>query len=509
MSRAERALPWALGALAVAYRLAYPLAIGPADESYLLFGARRVLGGEAIYRDFFEPLTPLAYQFYAAVLALGGDTLRAARVADALVNGIGCGLLFVLARRVAGPAEAVVASVAFVMLALPCWPFASPHWLSTTLWLGVAVALLSERLRGSSRLRPALAGILAGAAVCVQQQRGVYVAAWAPIAVTVLAFERPATTRWRETASELAWLAAGGLLVIALDLGQAAWASSVHQVVYSIYTFAFENYARVFATRPPWGQHAFSWEPPTWLWLQRWSRLFLVGEAVALGVAARRGFGRLERVRLCLLLLAVFAVLSILYHPDFIKVGFVMPFLLIPGASMLAAVFSIAPLRARPLRMAIVVLLVVAMSGKGFRTLERARQAAPIRYETAFGTFAGNEVNAQMVAAVRAAVERDPPGARWMYSYPDDAWLYLASGARNPTRFSLLLPWYNSKEQVEEAIADVDRRKPGTLVVDAMYAHADDPVRQRIERDYELVAESLVLRIYRRRPESSAPAPSP
>src|SRR5262249_57368554 len=96
-------------------------------------------------------------------------------------------------------------------------------------------------------------------------------------------------TRWRETASELAWLAAGGLLVIALDLGQAAWASSVHQVVYSIYTFAFENYARVFATRPPWGQHAFSWEPPTWLWLQRWSRLFLVGESVALVVAARRG----------------------------------------------------------------------------------------------------------------------------------------------------------------------------------------------------------------------------
>src|SRR5262245_54408886 len=146
VSRAERALPWAVGALAVAYRLAYPLAIGPADESYLLFGARRVLAGEAIYRDFFEPLTPLAYQFYAVVLALGGETLRAARVADALVNAIGCGLLFVLARRIAGPAEAVVACVAFVMLALPCWPYASPHWLSTTLWLGVAAALLSERL---------------------------------------------------------------------------------------------------------------------------------------------------------------------------------------------------------------------------------------------------------------------------------------------------------------------------------------------------------------------------
>src|SRR5262249_47045840 len=97
--------------------------------------------------------------------------------------------------------------------------------------------------------------------------------------------------------------------------------------------------------------------------------------------------------------LGVCAVVSILYHPDFIKVGFVMPFLLIPGASMLVA-------PAMPCR-------------------------SPTRRPS--GRFAGNEVNAQMIAAVRAAVERDPLGARWMYSYPDDAWLYLASGARNPT----------------------------------------------------------------------------
>jgi hypothetical protein len=88
VSRVERALPWALGVLAVAYRLAYPLVIGPADESYLLFGARRTLDGNVIYRDFFEVLTPLAFQFYAAVLAIGGRTLLAARVAAAIVDGI-------------------------------------------------------------------------------------------------------------------------------------------------------------------------------------------------------------------------------------------------------------------------------------------------------------------------------------------------------------------------------------------------------------------------------------
>lgn len=149
----------------------------------------------------------------------------------------------------------------------------------------------------------------------------------------------------------------------------------------STFTFAFQNYGRVFATHPPWGAHLFQFEAPTWLWLQRWSRLFLLVEAAALLLAARRGFERRERVRLCLLLLGVFAVLSILYHPDYIKVGFVLPFLLIPGAS----------------------------------------------------------------------------------------------------------------------------RKPGTLVVDGMFSHEDDGVRQALEHDYELVDEVLVLRVYRRRGDAGAP----
>ena len=509
MSRVERALPWALGALAVAYRLAHPLVIGPADESYLLFGARRILDGEVIYRDFFEVLMPLAFQFYAAVLAIGGRTLLAARVAAAIVDGIGCGLLVVLARRIAGPAEATLAAVAFIMLALPCFPHASPHWLSTTLWLATAAMMLSERLRESSRLRPALAGALVGAAVCVQQQRGVYLAAWAVLAMVVLAFDRPPGARLRHAVSTVAWLTAGALLIAAVDLGQAVWASSLSQVVYSTFTFAFENYGRVFATHPPWGEHIFQFEAPTWLWLQRWGRLFLVIEAAALLLAARRGFDRLERVRLCLLLLGVFAVLSILYHPDYIKVGFVLPFLLIPGARTLHTIFGMLRLRGagrvRLVRYAVVGVLVAATCVKGVRTLERARSASPLRYATAFGTIAGNEANIRMFEAVRAAVERDPPGERWLYSYPDDAWLYLATGARDPTRFSLLLPWYNSPAQVAEAIADVHRRKPGTLVVDVMYAHEDDGVRQALERDYDLLEEALVLRVYRRRRDTGPP----
>src|SRR5215467_12341116 len=46
--------PLLVAGLALAFLLTFPLAIGKADESHLLYGAKRILGGEVIYRDFFE-----------------------------------------------------------------------------------------------------------------------------------------------------------------------------------------------------------------------------------------------------------------------------------------------------------------------------------------------------------------------------------------------------------------------------------------------------------------------
>ena len=85
-------LSFLVGVLSFAYLLTYPLAIGRADESHLLHGAKRVLEGQAIYRDFFAILTPLSYYLFAAIYRLGGTTLLAARVGMALINACGCAL---------------------------------------------------------------------------------------------------------------------------------------------------------------------------------------------------------------------------------------------------------------------------------------------------------------------------------------------------------------------------------------------------------------------------------
>src|SRR5262249_50743023 len=152
----------------------------------------------------------LAYYLFAGVFRVAGTTLLAARVAMAGIEALGSGLLFHLARRVAGGAEATLVTLIFVCVCLPTWPYASPHWISTVLGLLVATVVLARREGGSLRLRPLAAGVLAGVAVCVQQQRGVFLAVWLPVALWVLVRAVPRAMRWRMFATQVAWGALGG-----------------------------------------------------------------------------------------------------------------------------------------------------------------------------------------------------------------------------------------------------------------------------------------------------------
>ena len=78
--------PLLVAGLSFAYLLTFPLAIGKADESHLLYGAKRILDGEVIYRDFFEIITPLAFYLFAAIYRIAGTTLLAARVGMAIIE---------------------------------------------------------------------------------------------------------------------------------------------------------------------------------------------------------------------------------------------------------------------------------------------------------------------------------------------------------------------------------------------------------------------------------------
>jgi len=501
--RIRSLMPLLVAGLSFAYLLTYPLAIGKADESHLLYGAKRILDGEVIYRDFFEIITPLAFYLFAAIYRIAGTTLLAARVGMAIIDAAGCALLFHLARRVSGVAEATLATLLFVCVSLPTWPYVSAHWISTVLGLLVATVTLARAWAQSSRGRPLAAGILAGVAVCVQQQRGVFLALWVPLALWVLARPLARGARWRTLGAQIAWGAVGGAVVLVAVLGHAAWRSSPAALFDALYGFNMTTYPADPA-RIHWAAVlglTQVYRESTWLWLLRGAPLLLVGEGLLL-LPAWRTPDRLELERACLWLLAALMSLAIWYLPDFIHVSFVLPFLLLPGASLLHALRTTALWDRAPAGRRIVTALTwlasVAVLGQGVANVAHARAVAPARLETAFGPVRTDAASARLFRAVREHLVRDPDGRTWLYSYPDDAWLYLTVPGDDPTPYSIILASIYPPERVRQVTEPLRARRAGTVVVLAPFAA--DSVPTMVAKDYDLVESVGPYRIYVRRP---------
>ena len=140
---AERGRPLVVGVFSFAYLISFPLAIGPADESHLLYGAKRILQGEVIYKDFFESITPLSFYLFAALYRIAGTTLLTARVGMAVIAAFGCALLFHLVRGMSSALEGTLAVPIFAGFCVPTWPYASAH------------RVVSPRVVGAGPLAPA------------------------------------------------------------------------------------------------------------------------------------------------------------------------------------------------------------------------------------------------------------------------------------------------------------------------------------------------------------------
>src|SRR5262245_64262176 len=99
--RAAIVVGWVLGLACFAYLLALPPTLNIADESFILYEAKRVWQGQALYRDFFDFLTPGAFYFYALAYAIGGVSITSARMATSLLHALSVVCTYFLALHVA------------------------------------------------------------------------------------------------------------------------------------------------------------------------------------------------------------------------------------------------------------------------------------------------------------------------------------------------------------------------------------------------------------------------
>jgi hypothetical protein len=510
-SRAGTALGWLLGLACLAYLLALPPTLHMADEGYLLHTAKRVLHGEALYRDVFDFVTPGSFYSYALAFAVGGTTLTSARVLTALLNALAATCTYFLALQVASAAEALLAGLLVVVVCVPVWNMASHHWLATSLGLATAAVLLAERWRGSSRARPAAAGALAGLVVCSDQARGLWLVLWLATAVPALALARAAPGRGQRCAREVAWAAIGGAAVCSAVLGYAVWRSSLGELVYATYTFVVTAYYNQHVGRAGWSGAgpAADGLRYTWPWLLYAIPVLLALEAVALRDAIRQSGLHAQVVRASLLLLAVLMTAAILYFPDFVHVAIVAPFSFVVLAGLVHRARTRSALARRggvgvAFRVAWVAL--VALVGvKAWRNAALAWQDNPVLTETAFGTIAGPAFQADALRELRPWL-RDAAASPRLYAYPGDAWLYLVLPADNPTPFASLWLRVHTPEQMETAKQRLAREPTTPVLVNTFWVKRDDPFVAYVQANYQDVGGvGRLHRLFLAKPPPSPP----
>src|SRR5262245_4474551 len=334
--RAPVLVGWALGLASFVYLMKLPPTLNVADESFVLYEAKRVFQGQAPYRDFFDFITPGVFYLYALAYALGGVSITSERVMTALLHMLSVVCTYFLTLRVASMGEAVLAGLLVVVICVPVWNMASHHWIATAFGLASAAVLLSTRWRDSSRGRPAGAGALAGLLVCSHQNRGVWLILWLVVAVPVLVVGRGGD--WRRCVRELDWTAAGGAAVCIPVLGYAAWRATLATMLYATHTWVLSNYRSYNVGKFPWAAYGVMWSGglkyTSYALMKATPALLAIESAGTLWGLWRLGL-RAQLDRLLILLLALSAVAAIMYFPDIVHIAFVLPFVAVVLAGMI------------------------------------------------------------------------------------------------------------------------------------------------------------------------------
>ena len=493
--RVATVVGWLVGLACFTYLLTLPPTLNGADESFTLYGAKRVWQGQAVYHDFFDFITPASFYLYALAYAVGGVSISTARVTSALLNALSVVCTYFLALYVASMAEAILAGLLVVVICVPVWNMASHHWLATAFGLAAAAVLLAPRCQDSTRARPAAAGALAGLLVCSHQDRGVWFILWLVVAVPLLVLCRRAGARWRQAVRELAWAAAGGAAVCVAILGYAVWRASFREVVYATHTWVLSNYRNYNVGKFPWASYGAFWAGGlkyTSLRVMYATPALLAVEAIGvLWSIWGRGL-RAELVRLLVLLLALSAVGAIMYFPDIVHIAFVLPYVLVVLAGMIFrlrtwSARSGTPVARTVMRVAWAAALALVL-GKAWSNARMAWADNPVRYETAFGTLAGFDLQAETIRDLRRKVRWDGTVPPRIFAYPTDAWVYLTLPADDPTPFALLRPVYNTPEQFQSAIDRLEQDPRALVFVNGFTMKADDPFFVYLQSRWRVVA---------------------
>jgi hypothetical protein len=481
-----------------------PLYLGAPDEPRALYEAKRLLDGEVMYRDIFEIVTPGWVYLMAGMFSLFGTTLRTARWVAAVLQGLIAVASFVACRwtGVRRPV-AWAAGFAVPVVCQPLFPVASQHWLVTFLMMALLLSCIRMPL---SRCAYFAAGSLVGLTALVHQQRGAAMG----LAVVAIVAADGALRRWYGPAwgtppprGRWTRFAAGTASIAIPVLGWIVWAAGPGPVWEALIQHPLTGYRHTLSCT--WG---FAYARGGG-WSVRAFLRYLPAALVPIGAAAvvagwRRRHPQRVRLSVMLILMCAFSALSIYYYPDAIHLAFIAPVFFVVLAFEAEYLLRLPP---RGVSAVLTFVLVSATVLPGARYLWRQKAELEatnrLRYASEFGPVDLRGPSQKRFLEQLAELVRGTP-SRLLYRHPRGGYVYLLAGARNPTRFDLILPGYTSNAQMREVIHDLEAKRVPYVLLSRRPSPRrrppPDPIRRYVEQNYEKLAAPYLLkeRVWRR-----------
>ena len=471
------------------YLAALPHNLGQVDEANFLYEAKRIFDGEVLYRDIFELVTPLSLYAVAVVYRIFGVDMGAARVAMAVVHGSTVLAIYLACRTVnVRTSLAAAVALAYVAVCQPAWPYASPHWFSTSLTTLLFLLCLSPRWR-QARWSFAL-GLVNGILIGVQQQRGTVVAVGvgALFLLVHLVDQRFGQAGpWRQVFWRMAAFAAGVLIVVVPLLGTFVILAGSGPMFTALVRFPLVNYRHAFHSQ--WAQAlAAGYARYTFPLLLRFLPIVF---AALLPRMAMNWLRRRDRDELrTMAVIAVFAgasVLSIAYYPDLIHIAFIAPVFFVAIAETAEWALAVGGHRVATVAGPLIALAVIAGVVWQFqRTMTRSWHEFPVPYDSRFGRIDFvDSAELRVIDTARTLVEQSPN--KDLFCYPSIAGPYLMTGGRNPTPYQFFTPHWNDPEQLDDILATLETRQVPLVIIAPLLAGAHDPVTEYVGQHYGAV----------------------
>src|SRR5262249_21373624 len=127
--------------------------------------------------------------------------------------------------------------------------------------------------------------------------------------------------------------------------------------------------------------------------------------------------------------------------------------------------------------------------------LRTRRRLYPIPMQTVFGQIDFREPQ-EITLMLALRQNSQLYGLHEMFAYPADSAWYLLTGLRNPTRFEVALPGYNSPEHIDEVIRVLETRRVPMVAVGAIEIDwKSDPLLAYLDQHYHRVPLPIAAKV--------------